>query len=102
MPLNKNVYAGEKLENMWRDNPHCYWCGVETLRIVVTAWKSSVPCGPPPDLATRDHLYNRLDKEKRRADQRKNGKRSSVVLACFKCTSRRGRDRVWQEMDLRK
>lgn len=67
---------------LWNENPHCYWCGKETLlidlnnkRVKKQQWK---------DAATLDHLYTKYELDKRKSEG------NPIVLACQECNHRRG------------
>lgn len=66
---------------MWRRNPHCFWCGIETV----------LDDGPklPPNAATVDHIRSRFCLERaERADGR--WRKGILVLACSQCNNDRG------------
>jgi hypothetical protein len=68
--------------NLFRADPHCYWCGREVINIKLKRHQH-----PPENLATIDHLISRYD------DRR--GKVVGVrVLSCWKCNH----DRNWAEI----
>lgn len=69
---------------LWINDPHCYWCGVETIN----------PIGPQngvltADSATIDHIYSRLDP--RRREPHHYGE-TRTVLSCYACNHERGRE----------
>jgi hypothetical protein len=73
-------YIARRRLRLWCQDPHCHWCGVETL---------IPPVGYSPKRdndATLDHLFERLIDGKR--DTSFSGQRT--VLACRKCNNRRG------------
>lgn len=66
--------------HLWEKNPHCHWCGELTEL-------TNCPNGQvPPNAATIDHLYSKLDL--RRWVKRKPGE-VKKVLACYACNQRR-------------
>lgn len=66
--------------NLWLRDPHCYYCGVETIFDFDRK-------GPvPPNFATIDHLRPRHHPLRR--EPAKNGE-VRHVLACFKCNNER-------------
>lgn len=63
----------------WNKDPHCRYCGVETVL--------EVKKGEDMDyLATIDHVYSRLS-DKRRSENNHREKRR--ILVCFKCNQYR-------------
>lgn len=70
-------------DQMWERNPHCHWCGIETVRPP----KGNMPKGEPDmRMATLDHLRSRRWSG--------NGKRTrdeqlASVLACYRCNFQR-------------
>lgn len=64
--------------NLWRKDPHCYWCGVVTVEVVVAKFEK-----PPDNLATLDHLHSRYDPRR--------GATHGVasVLSCLRCNNER-------------
>lgn len=69
---------------MWKENPHCYWCGIETV-VYTNVPRDFVF---PDNAATIDHVYPINDP--RRLEFKKKKKPSPVVLACKKCNWERG------------
>ncbi len=67
-------------DNLMRQNPHCYWCGIEVID-----YQIAQPKRLPDDQATLDHLQDRLGRDKR---PMLNGK-PLTVLACYKCNLER-------------
>lgn len=73
---------------MWKQNPHCHWCGILTLSPL--PGKESVTYS---DTATLDHLYSKWE-------LRENPdllSQQTTVIACAKCNADRGRkaERDW-------
>lgn len=80
-------HKGESITFMHKQHPYCHWCGVKTIRS-----KGNYAEGEeiPPNMATRDHVFQRVDsRELRDADKKRNGGRSTVVLACRECNHKR-------------
>jgi hypothetical protein len=82
----------EQRARMWHKDPHCYWCRKRT-RLVNP--ENGVN---PPDMATIDHLYSRLDENRQKANHgiiKRDYKGRQIivrhVLACFTCNQERGR-----------
>lgn len=71
---------------MWRANPHCYWCGVETVLIEGHHGQQK-----PSNMATIDHLYSRLHPLRHTQPRRGGGGERRLVLACDECNQRRAR-----------
>ena len=65
-------------KRLFRENPHCYWCSVETLFVGDGYIKR-----PNPRMATVDHLYSRYDLRRYVKGNQK------LVLACFHCNNSR-------------
>lgn len=82
---------GESVKEMHKEYPHCHWCGVETrvdrpgrLQYGGIRMKGN-------QQATRDHIFHKeLHTDLRAADKKRNGGRSSCVLSCYECNSKRG------------
>lgn len=71
-------YRQRWLYKTWEANPSCYWCGRITRLI-------RHPEGLlPDDAATKDHVYSRLQPERK--------VNSEAVLACRSCNQNRGRE----------
>jgi 5-methylcytosine-specific restriction endonuclease McrA len=68
---------GKKV-TLWSTDPHCYWCGIET---VLTGTNDPQPL--PLNAATFDHVHPQSSRL--RADHRSLG-----VLACRDCNEKRG------------
>ena len=67
---------------LWKDNPHCYWCGIET---VLADGERPLP----PDAATLDHIRSRFVPERAQKDGK--WRQGIIVLACNECNHERGR-----------
>ena len=67
--------------NLWKKDPHCHYCGVETIVLNQPRIK-----GTPPNLATLDHLYSKFD-YRRYIPEFNNAERT--VLCCFSCNNKR-------------
>lgn len=71
-------------ENLWKQDPHCYWCGCLTV--------------PPPkrrknkvfvdNEATLDHLRTRFNSSRQEPNH---SNEQRTVLACRKCNGLRGK-----------
>ena len=70
---------------MWKENPHCHWCGKPTTLTGSTEQKIT------PETATLDHLYSRLDPRRREVNRSMEKRR---LLACYECNQRRCRESV--------
>lgn len=81
--LKKNNPKRHRVVILWRHDPHCHWCGVET---VLERPEGSLRRNHNPEnLATLDHIYSRFE------PQRKTNK--DAVLACHRCNNERSK---WQ------
>lgn len=76
---------------LWYKDPKCYWCRKPTRLLEITGGQA------PDDMATIDHLYNKLDKNRQDRDLgiiKKNRRGKTVVrrhvLACYACNQKRG------------
>jgi hypothetical protein len=67
--------------NLWNKDPHCFYCGVETVIIDQPRIK-----GVPSNLATLDHKYSKFDYRRYLPT---NGTEERNVLACFRCNNKR-------------
>lgn len=79
-------------EQMWRRNPRCYWCGRHTRLLNINGGLQ------PPDMATIDHLFSRINEDRRnhsagiwKVSHSGNPYVVRRVLACYACNSERGR-----------
>ncbi|MGD0781206.1 MAG: hypothetical protein ABR954_10595 [Dehalococcoidales bacterium] len=74
----KEYFDGRKA-NLFKADPHCYWCGREVINIKLKRREH-----PPENLATIDHLISRYDARR--------GKVVGVrVLSCWLCNHDRDR-----------
>src|SRR5437868_8874207 len=73
---NKSNAKPARRRQLWRRDPHCFWCGRITK---FDEYYSD-------DAATVEHIYHR------RHPKRHNGRRHlpSIVLACRRCNNERG------------
>jgi len=71
-------------ENLFREDPHCYWCGIEVINYPLADGERM-----PDNFATLDHLDTRLSGNR---GVIKNQTRT--VLACSKCNFDRGVEEV--------
>lgn len=79
--MTKHFDKKRRRRELWEQDPHCHWCGVETkLYHKFSGGRTE------PDQATLDHLYTRLDPLRYRHDHA----RQVFVLACYKCNWERG------------
>lgn len=62
-------------------DPHCFWCGIEVREYILRRGQHS-----PHDLATVDHLFDRLEPDKRYRNWESN---INKVLACYSCNHQR-------------
>lgn len=67
-------------ERLWRQDPHCHWCGIWTQ-----LHRSQYGDRPPHNAATLDHYRSKLDPLRNRV-----ATEPRWVLACFKCNQQRG------------
>ena len=79
-------------ERLWRRDNRCYWCGKPTRLISIVRGKR------PDDMATIDHLFSRLDQDRKNVGcaaevQGHDGQafKGRRVLACYACNHSRGR-----------
>lgn len=75
--------------NLWRRNPHCYWC-----QRLTRLYKGQDFGGQPPpgDQATIDHIYSKNREKKREEARLKTVELKAnhwVVLACHECNRNR-------------
>jgi hypothetical protein len=68
---------------LWEQNPHCHWCGTETVLIDQDGGFF------PHNAATVDHLRSRLDSSRSEPNPQREQRR---VLACWRCNNERARD----------
>ena len=71
---------------LWRRDPHCHWCGVETQLAPDGSGRQF------PTLATLDHLDNRLSGTRIENAYRE----ERTVLACAQCNNERGKQACTQ------
>lgn len=76
-------------EQVWRENPHCYWCGVLTVLHKHKDGESA-----DDNTATLDHVFTNLDP--RRRFYKEYGIPSPVILVCLQCNKKRG-GRLFEE-----
>jgi len=71
-----------KLHNLWLiQDKRCHWCNVQCM----LPKKGKNTPHPPPNFATLDHLYSKLN------PLRNNANKNEVVMACYKCNHTRGK-----------
>jgi len=70
-------------------DPHCHWCGVETI------WREGPADHREPRRATLDHLDHKFSPY--RGNQPRGMRRR--VLACWKCNNERGASDVAANLD---
>lgn len=78
---------------LWKENPHCSFCGVLTILPEDVSRKTKAP--DPDNMATIEHVYSRLNphrnikdkEERRRAQKEEFGQRR--ILSCRKCNLER-------------
>ena len=63
-------------------NGKCCYCGCHA---VIINYKNPAPSVLPDNLATLEHLDNRL------SDQREDGQPARYAMACFRCNQEQGR-----------
>ena len=80
--LSRSKRLRRQRERMWKENPHCHWCGIETVLIPYGAKVKQ-----ENNAATIDHLRDKYNPEKRQEPNLNNETRR--VLACFSCNVRR-------------
>lgn len=81
-PVKENHDDGKTLRmriRLFRADPHCFWCGVETVLETSAQGQS--------DFATVDHLYSRWHPERKTRHVRGDG--VLHVLACSSCNGER-------------
>lgn len=74
-------------EKLMAIDPHCHWCGIEVKDYNI---KQMQRHGPPNDMATLDHIYTKLEWEKR-MEAAKAGDQNRHVLACNRCNQKRNK-----------
>ena len=79
-------------ERLWRRDNRCYWCGKPTRLLSIVRGRR------PDDMATIDHLFSRLDKDRKDINRTAEvqGYSGGVfegrrVLSCYACNHSRGR-----------
>lgn len=75
-PARKGKAKPTRRRQLWRRDPRCFWCGIETR----------FDAYDEPDAATVEHLYSRRHPKRGKTDKHL----PSTVLACRKCNSGRG------------
>lgn len=83
----------KRRKHLWKENPNCFFCGIETILPHVAALKYDVPLsriGKLPKnilnrIATIDHEFCRFEPERLQ-----NHNRPTTRLACFACNSKEG------------
>lgn len=89
--------ANSKLYELHHSDPHCHWCGVETITPKAITKRYEIYKLPakerkkelyPPNMATVDHLYSRLNPV--RAYYKRTKRDIPVVLSCAQCNHERG------------
>lgn len=76
-----------RLLNLYARDPHCHWCHKFTVLYTLRRHEKA-----PDDMATLDHLYSRLNPERKPnlcGEER-------TVLACWGCNFERGKDEYAQ------
>jgi hypothetical protein len=68
---------------LWSMDTRCYWC--RRVTVLPKGAEGRIP-GTPKNLATLDHMYNRLDPLRK---EPYNG--GFAVLACWECNQKRGK-----------
>lgn len=81
----------KRRREMWKQDPHCYWCRRETVLYHKLGGGKT-----RPDQATIDHLYNRLDP---RRLLHAHGE-CKYVLSCYECNWKRGLETQRCEQEL--
>lgn len=81
MSLSKN--KKKRRERLFQEHPYCHWCGIEVIKHAHTPHRPD-----PPNVATIDHRYGKLDP--RRRDTQDPDAQS--VLSCWECNNRRGQE----------
>lgn len=81
----------EKRKRRHAENPNCHWCGIETV-LVEGHSKETIR-----NKATLDHMDDRFDPMRG-----KRGGERRVVLACWDCNHRRGRERQAELLDVQR
>lgn len=69
-----------KRARLYRQDPHCYWCGILTV----------LDTGFQPHSATIDHLYSRVHPN-RNAPRGNDRSELLHVLSCLQCNQERGK-----------
>ncbi len=68
--------AARRRERLMAADPHCHWCGCEVIY-----WKPQRREKVPPNFATIDHVWSRIQGRPRQG---------RWVLACARCNEARG------------
>lgn len=84
--MKKTGRQKRRRQALWRKDKHCYWCGVETVPPHGFTSKAF------DNMATLDHLRTKLDTN--RSEPNPHGKEIRTVLACHKCNTSRGKERL--------
>lgn len=77
----------KRRKKLFLEDPHCHWCGQEVVEITATYGMSL-----PPNMATLDHLHDRIEHVKGRPVMPLGT--SVTVLACRSCNEKRAAERI--------
>lgn len=86
--LLRHEYKKQRREQLWRENPHCHWCGRLTVINNKSEWKHGEDHS---NVATLDHLVSRLEIPYGTNRPNLYKKAKTMVLACWKCNNDRNR-----------
>ena len=79
--LGKTQIQRRQRYRLWKQNPKCHWCNVET--IYIENFHLQTDLRQQNIWATIDHLYSRLTPELRQSGNNKH------ILSCWKCNNDR-------------
>ena len=76
----------KRRKNLWNQSPLCSYCNVVT--ILPSSLSPEELKRPPPNLATVEHVFHRLDPRRKF----KNLKVQRRILACYSCNQKKGKE----------
>ena len=78
-------------DRLFSKKPFCYWCNCQLIHPRRCKVNGVLPKIPPDNMATIDHLDNKLSPERGNYNHQNVPR---TVLACHKCNQLRGRQEV--------
>ena len=84
--MSKNNRLQKRRNRLFGKSPYCFWCGRKLIHPNIVKRHQT----NPPNMATIDHLKDRLD-----PDRKINSfDIPRTVLSCLECNNKRGQERV--------